>query len=254
MNETTALAMGEQAYQQTKGLSFQNGNGFLLPPQPGLLYNDGSGTNTYDLGDAPVFEDDVVATNVRSFNIKAYDPSPRYINTATDTIVNLLPGYFDLGYIAGIDSTNSNGQFNPRFASGQFEAPTIRATSPILLDCFGHEGRMPPLIEDNRVDPQFPTLINNFDGTQRYGLGDNNTGVVRMRRVWDSWSTTYTNAPSLPIDPTRGPLNNYRPVTPSYPAPYPSALRGIEIQIRLTDPDDKRIKTMTIHQDFSESL
>ena len=41
---------------------------------------------------------------------------------------------------------------------------------------------------------------------------------------------------------------------PSYPAPYTSPLRGIEIQIRVTDPDGKFVKTLTIRQDFSEKL
>ena len=248
----------EAPYQQIRGLTVTGGT-YALPPQPGP-FSDGAGGNLYDLGDSPVFEDDLIATNVRSFNVKAFDPSPRYINSSTGNLVPLLPGYFDLGYISGINPTNNLGQFDARYASGALTVTgsdsntsipysTIIATHPYLLDCFGHEGRIPPLIADYRFDPQYP-YINNV----KNNVGDSTTTVLRMRRVWDSWSTTYTAAPAQHMDPSTGPLSGFAPAIPSYPAPYPSALRGIEIQIRLTDPDDLRIKTMTIRQDFSEKL
>jgi len=208
--------------------------------------------NVYDLGSAPVFEDDLIATNVRSFNIKVFDPNPRYYNSTLNSIVSMLPGYYDLGYIAGINP--ATGAFDPAYASGNLLAPTISATSPYFLDTLGHEGRMPPLTTDNRVDAQYPTYVNSVGNLVDANLGDNNASVLRMRRIWDSWSTTYSVAPALPIDPTLGPLNGFQPVVPSYPAPYNAPLRGIEIQIRLTDPTSKHVKTLTIHQDFSEKL
>jgi hypothetical protein len=86
--------------------------------------------------------------------------------------------------------------------------------------------------------------------------------MPRLRRVWDSWSTDYSSAPStgvnsqatsptfgMPSGPPFGP-----PVYPSYPPPYPAALRGIQIQIRLVDPRNERIKVLTIRQDFSDRL
>ena len=91
---------------------------------------------------------------------------------------------------------------------------------------------------------------------------------MRLRRVWDSWSTDYTNAPAnsinnahattsagntLPAGLPWGPPFQ-PPIYPSYPPPYPAPLRGIQIQIRVTDPSNQRIKTLTIHQDFSDKL
>ncbi len=81
--------------------------------------------------------------------------------------------------------------------------------------------------------------------------------MIRLRRVWDSWSTDYTNAPttgfdpstSFPTGPPFGP-----PVYPSYPPPYPAPLRGIQIQIRVVDPRNARTKVLTIRQDFSDKL
>ena len=44
------------------------------------------------------------------------------------------------------------------------------------------------------------------------------------------------------------------PIYPSYPPPYPAPLRGIQIQIRVADPTNQRIKSLTIRQDFTDKL
>jgi hypothetical protein len=44
------------------------------------------------------------------------------------------------------------------------------------------------------------------------------------------------------------------PIYPSYPAPYPMPLRGLQIQIRVVDPRNERVKVLTIRQDFSDKL
>jgi hypothetical protein len=78
-----------------------------------------------------------------------------------------------------------------------------------------------------------------------------------MRRVWDTWSTDYTNAPAIDINLRGSPLQTApldQPIYPSYPPPYPQALRGIQIQIRVTDPKNEKVKILTIHQDFSDKL
>lgn len=266
--------LNEVAYQQVRGLSAQskiNGTSYWLPTQPGAFSDGTPGTlSAFDLGGASVFEDDVVASNVRSFNVKAFDPSPRYYSTASSTFVSLLPGFYDLGYAAGLNP--ATGTYQTSYAAGVNTVPgtdanvivpgtgaavplsTITGTHPFYLESFGHEGRIPPLTSDLRVDPQYPTFVNGAGSTVPTALGDDTATVVRMRRTWDSWSTTYTDAPALPLDPTTGPISGFAPVVPSYPAPYPAALRGLEIQIRLTDPDDKRIKSITIRQDFTEKL
>ena len=83
-----------------------------------------------------------------------------------------------------------------------------------------------------------------------------NTGVVRLRRVWDSWSTDYSQAPATGVNPNGFPAGPpySPPIYPSYPPPYPAPLRGIQIQIRVTDPTNQRVKTLTIRQDFTDKL
>ncbi|MEO6811364.1 MAG: hypothetical protein ABI353_19820, partial [Isosphaeraceae bacterium] len=127
------------------------------------------------------------------------------------------------------------------------------------LSAFGHEGRIPPLATDNRIDPQYPLDL--IVGSPGYGslrnIGDDANGVVRLRRTFDTWSTDYTNAPAIPASPMSSPMSGppfNNPVYPSYPAPYPQALRGIQIQIRVVDPKNEKIKTLTIRHDFTDKL
>ena len=233
------------------------------------------------------WEDDLIMTGVRSFDIKAYD--------------NALAGYGDLGwgddlrlYLNYIERGQNfqlpnNGQNN---TPGPWNVPLYLGTSsfpippPVTLwppivpqtglsslpggtyystinQTFAHEGRMPPLVEDQRFDAQWgaassylpsgSTFLQTYSGN----IGDDNPGIVRLRRVWDSWSTEYSKAPSSGVYPegsSAGPLTGTPPVYPSYPAPYPAPLRGIQIQIRVTDPSNQRVKSITIRQDFTDKL
>ncbi len=224
--------------------------GFRNSPQP---FNDGIGTYSMfalvSAGNLTAvwsgsWEDDLVMTGVRSFDVKAYD--------------NTFPGYVDLGW--------GDDQRLTRFTTIPYLLGTVYPTTwnglnyDTLAQTFAHEGRMPPLVGDYRYDAQlgqvpvgyFGTAYPNYDGN----VGDNNTTVTRLRRVWDSWSTDYSRAPGtgvlasgFPAGPPFTP-----PVYPSYPPPYPAPLRGIQIQIRVTDPTNQRIKTLTIRQDFTDKL
>jgi type II secretory pathway component PulJ len=165
-------------------------------------------------------EDDLILSNVRSFDIKGLDP--------------VLNQYVDLGYLNQLTGTTTLVDFN---GDGISDGQTYQT--------LGHEGRIPPLIADGRADPQFPALLPN--------IGDDTASVVRLRRVWDSWSTDYSNVPAQTLDPRQGPpVTN--PPYPSYPPPYPAPLRGIQIQVRVVDPTNQRIKLHTIRQDFSDKL
>jgi len=219
-----------------------SGNANLLPPT-GDPFADGAGSASFVLaGNQFVpWQDDLIMTGVRSFDVKAYDDA--------------FPGYVDLGW--GDDTrlptllptSASDNVGGTSFLSATPVATIVRGATFPTLQTFAHEGRIPPLQNDLRPDAQFPTLSTN--------IGDNQATVMRLRRVWDSWSTDYTQTPAtgidsvtnLPIGPPFGP-----PIFPSYPAPYPQALRGIQIQIRVVDPRNERVKSLTIRQDFSDNL
>ena len=215
-----------------------------LPPVSGQInadrssqvFNDGAGGPAY-LMPFIVWEDDLILTGVRSFDVKAYDPSASYYGQ--------VAGYYDLGYATLLAGT---------------PAGVFSGTNP---QGFGHEGRIPPLTSDRRVDPQWPALYwpnANPPGYLPNSIGDDGNSVIRLRRTYDTWSTTYSRAPATPSNPLLAPpfLNNgttpYRPVYPSYPAPYPVPLRGIQVQIRVVDPQNQHAKVLTIRHDFSDKL
>jgi hypothetical protein len=254
-----------------------NYGGSLLPPvlnafNPDGVGSTGNATSFWDFepnSGNPVFDptnanytparllwdDDLILTNVRSFDVKAYDPDAALYNA-----INFYnAGYYDLGYGVGTPAIGASA--NP--PSGlQTNSLLLSGTPTSLWDDnnnprgFGHQGRMPPFVSDNRLNPLRPF---NLNGTPN-NVGDNGSNVVRLARVFDTWSTAYTSAPDVDVNGNGAPINllsgnaNFLPIYPSYPAPYPAALRGIQIQIRVSDPRGERTKVLTIRHDFTDNL
>ena len=196
-------------------------------------YTDGSGSATFATipGDDSnltlwklLIDEDLVLTNVRSFDVKVLDP---YTNL-----------YVDLGFN---DVNPQNSNMPGDLGSAQF----------IFANSLGHEGRMPPLTADGRLDSQFPYI----NGTPN-NVGDDAAGVRRLRRVYDTWSTDYTHPPYQTLDPSYWPYpgSTNTPPLPGYSAPYPAPLRAIQVQIRVVDPKNSRLKSLTIRHDFTDRL
>jgi prepilin-type N-terminal cleavage/methylation domain-containing protein len=241
----------------------------LLPPvyQPGTANTpfsfDGAGSATFVAAQPaansvvpilpnPLWEDDLILTNVRSFDIKAYDANAPLYNTNVNGLFSA--GYHDLGYGSASYLNGMTGsaaiQTNVPF---QTVNPNGVSNEPMG---FGHEGRIPPLPQDYRYHPRWQ----GGNGTTTFGnIGDPSNGVIRLTRVWDSWSTDYTKAPDSDYF-TNGFVPGFNlspllpPIYPSFPAPYPSPLRGIQIQIRVADPRNERSKVLTIRHDFTDKL
>lgn len=253
---------------------------YRTTPQPNT---DGLGHFTFasSFGGAKVdflwqqsWEDDLIQTGVRSFDVKAYDDSfGDYVDLGWGNDLRKYVGYKSaatlataeaplLGHRTGspyLVTINQVDVINPLFfwppGTDNSWPPTLGAsTFDLVHQTFAHEGRIPPRVADNRPDHQNP----GFNGN----LGDDNGAVIRLRRVWDSWSTDYSYAPANSVYTASSSLQNGQrlgppnspPVYPSYPPPYPMALRGLQIQIRVVDPRNERLKALTIHQDFSNKL
>lgn len=167
-----------------------------------------------------IWEEDLILTGVRSFDVKAYENSPGYWDPNNNAFFSMAAGYYDLGYA---DKDNQSGNYQYVYA------PDLNLT-------LNHEGRIPPTSLDNRFDPQTGA-----------SLADNTSSTLRLLRVWDTWSTDYMYPPGA-ISPSS---TSYYP---AYPPPYPVPLRGVQVQIRLVDPDDEHIRTLTIRQDFTDKL
>ena len=226
------------------------------------LPNWNTGTTLWQLS----WEDDLIMSGVRSFDVKAFD--------------NALQNYADLGWgddlrVYPLGQAKNVPPFlagNPDYSTTGVSYPPLAAIQNQFVDyinhSFAHEGRMPPLIHDNRLDSQYPNpnYVNYANYVPQYGLntsyssnvGDNSNGIVRLRRVWDSWSTDYSRAPAIGVNtvangfPAGPPFSP--PIYPSYPPPYPAPLRGIQIQVRVVDPTNQRVKQLTIRQDFTDKL
>ena len=136
-------------------------------------------------------------TGVRSFDVKAYD--------------NSLAGFADLGW--GDDVRFAASVLSPSKASGTFLAgnsdysgnsqypPQVGVQGTpfdYINQTFLHEGRIPPLVEDLRIDAQYGLATYALPANNTYtgNIGDDSLGIVRLRRVWDSWSTEYSKAPA----------------------------------------------------------
>ena len=205
-----------------------------------------------------VWEDDLLLSGVRSFDVKAYDPNAPLYNFPANGPFSA--GYHDLGYgansyVAGLSSMTFNGmtvQATPPAGVPFFQTTNADGTSNPPQG-FGHEGRIPPIPSDFRYHPRRSFFYDTAGKLNPYNIGDANRGVIRLTRVWDSWSTDYTNAPDSDFF-LHGLSNTAPALYPSFPPPYPSALRGIQIQIRLVDPRGEKAKSITIRHDFTDKL
>ena len=131
----------------------------------------------------------------------------------------------------------------------------------LINQTFAHEGRMPPLVEDNRSTPS-------SDVASGYYAAPNTptraTSAMTTRRWSACGGSGIPGPPSTARPRARGNPGTRRvlpggaavppPIYPSYPPPYPAPLRGIQIQIRVADPTNQRVKTLTIRQDFTDKL
>ncbi|MGE3820453.1 MAG: hypothetical protein AB7I30_13645, partial [Isosphaeraceae bacterium] len=223
------------------------------------------------------WEDDLILTGVRSFDVKAYDPSfGDYVDLGWGNDLRKYLGYIPAATLANAEApvlghrtdylgTDAGGVrvifdnfYWPPYNTNNWPPISGANQFNLIHDTFAHEGRIPPRVVDNRPDYQFPFRNRN--------IGDDNASVVRLRRVWDTWSTDYTNPPvsgivTNPNDPRflgkTGIDENdpdSLPIYPSVPPPYPMALRGIQIQVRVVDPRNEHLKVLTIRQDFSDKL
>ena len=245
---TQALGLRPLAPQAAYMLT---GTNFLTPltllgsastaPPP---YSDGAGSASFVAlpgANNRLWEDDLILTNVRSFDIKAYDPDAPLYNTPANGLFSV--GYLDLGYGApsylGGWASNAGGPVVPPFQTSG------------IPQGFGHEARMPPITNDFRIHPKRPLYRNANGTTSPYNIGDNSPGVTRLVRTFDTWSTAYIDVHDTDLALNGSPNSaNPNPIYPSFPPPYPSTLRGLQVQIRVTDARGERTKVLTIRHNF----
>ena len=206
-------------------------------PQP---YTDGFGANNVffaansQLWSPYGWEDDLIMTNVRSFDIKVYDNSlSGYADLGWGddprVTAQLAPPFLGFAAALGVQQQIPYLAGNLDFVSGNYQTPAYANVNYGLYDLinqtFAHEGRMPPLVSDARFDAQFGAAVSYLPSTSPFlpanggfytgNIGDNSNGIVRLRRVWDSWSTDYSKAPGVGVAPTVPPRRSRRTSPPA---------------------------------------
>jgi len=175
--------------------------------------------------------EDVVLTNVIGFDVKVWDPQAPVVS---DGNVVLQPG--DPGYPAALqDALGPNPTFQV-MAYGAY-VDLGYGGSAVLAAAGDRRSGLADLYPDNTTPRVFPTrvydtwsLYYEHDGTDQWndglvdlgtdGFDNNNDGVVDDSAEMEA------------------------------PPPYPVPLRGIQVRIRVFEPDTKQIREVTVVQDF----
>jgi hypothetical protein len=178
-----------------------------------------------NFGDAELFAngtrtaDDLVLTNVLSFDIKVWDPLVVVRKDAQG--LEWLPG--EAGY-----ATATNVRQGAYVNLG-YENVTASTAPSNVGELYYHWG-----------DPK--STLN---------------ATATSAKVYDSWCTIYDYAPnpSTGVRANDGFDNNSLGIVDNegertYAAPYPAPLRGVQIKIRVFEPDSRATKEVTIQQDF----
>ncbi len=164
----------------------------------------------------PRVGEDVILTNVLSFDVKAWDPGASILLVGGES---LMPG--------------DNAYSSP-------PAGWITASRGAYVD-LGYASTNPSL--------------SSFSG-----MPDTNSGLSSLR-VWDTWSIHYEHdgidqgGAAGSDEGTNGFDDNNDgvvddPDEQEAPPPYNVPLRGIQIKIRVFDPDSQQIREVTVQHDF----
>lgn len=181
------------------------------------------------LGSGTRVADDVILTNVISFDVKAYD------TTFEDPITgNLVGRYVDLGYNNTV--CDHNGYVaNNNLAKGLSHRGHIRSglNAVATTDARVYDTYTNHYESDGIRESTAPTTTNPVIDATTNG-NDDNGNVVIDESVYDGDPDPTTSASGE---------NETAP-------PYPIPLRGIQVKIRIFEPDSRQIREVTVVQDF----
>jgi prepilin-type N-terminal cleavage/methylation domain-containing protein len=177
--------------------------------------------------------EDVIMTNVIGFDVKAWDPTAPIITNSAQTAV-LLPG--DPGYIAllssgscGVVGTGAYVDLNYLYAYRKGGGNTYSST-------FSGSGDPHSGLQGTDVSPG-PT--------------------TPACSVYDTWCTRFENYNGF-VDKSHDGFDDGSPNIGVVDAgnkkvawpPYPTPLRGIQVKIRVYEPDSRQVREVTVAQSF----
>jgi type II secretory pathway component PulJ len=219
-----------------------NPNDLSNPPFPLDLWTNDARHRIADnyLGDSNRVADDVILTNVIGFDVKAWEPA--------------RGEYVDLGYeLRPAPDPVSLPPDIKHYPAEVFPDDSPGYPGPLMPgEVFYHRGY------GKTNAPQlgyYAYLL----GCYRY----DSRHIYYAPRVYDTWSTHYENVGLYGLDATVYPPGrgtngfdddgngivddeNEKITSPPYPVP----LRGIQVKIRIFEPDSRQVREVTVVQDF----
>ncbi|MEN6498799.1 MAG: hypothetical protein ABFD16_31215, partial [Thermoguttaceae bacterium] len=238
-----------------------------LNPHPSSLQDPATGVLKAHIG--PRIGEDVVLTNVISFDVKAWDPGAP-VMMLTSNGPTLLPG--DRGYLAAV-RTYVNLSAADQVKPATWPRPISYGAYVDLnyLCQLGTASTTPeyalPYYADAR-NPANVLMFHSAGNTRSRVRGTNpptssGTGSNPSIRaaVYDTWSTHFeydgadTDGTLGTDQGTNGFDDNNDGVVDDaneqeMPPPYAASLRGIQVRIRVFDPASRQIREVTVVQDF----
>jgi prepilin-type N-terminal cleavage/methylation domain-containing protein len=184
--------------------------------------------------------EDVIMTNVLGFDIKVWDPgAPIFASNAGGSPIAVLPG--DVTPVA---------------------YTSLLGGTPVSYGAYVNLGYAPGY---NAVAPRPPTHFNGLGDPRSYLQAGTASplmaGVTPNVAVYDTYTNQYDND-GLDQDGVAGAdqasngfddnaIGGIDDVTErELPPPYPFPLRGIQITIRVIEPDTQQIREIVVQQDF----
>lgn len=221
------------------------------------------------------YADDVLLTHVLSFDVKAWDPTAPTLQTDT-TFGGAPPGTYvpgDPGYVQIINAWAAAGlttlqtylqpkQTSPTQPTGQFGGYGYVVAQGAYVDL----NYLGPVIQQYLTATP-PTMaqalagVSNFAGPGVSQFGSTWSTGSGLAMVYDTGCFDYEhdgidqNQNGIIDDFTNGLDDNGIGGVDDLtevegPTPYPVPLKGIQIRIRVFDPDSRQIREVTVTEDF----
>lgn len=236
-------------------------NGAIYAFSGGFQPNAATNTNANQSYDGSTrVSDDVILTNVISFDVKAWDPNAPIIsdNPTTGVALNPLPGgssvYMpgDVGYMQLMNNWANSAAGNVLTFQQTVQQHTVGIGAYVDLNYMQS-------VSSNFTPTSAMygaiTSLSNFAGP---GLALKSSG---LGAVYDTGSFTYENdgfdqnGDGIVDNFTNGLDDNGVGGVDDVseiegPTPYPVPLKGIQVKIRVFEPDSRQIREVTITEDF----
>jgi hypothetical protein len=257
------------------GFPHQVNPGYLVP-FGGALSSGSSGTYSVVTSNAR-YGEDVLLTNVVSFDVQAWDPTaPVYTSSTTPplAVTPTDPGFpyptslptRTLADLAGLVGNPSKPQpsnvgafvdlnwFNLSWDGTASAVPWSSSSigGPATMSPFYSRGRMltPPTALNNQLLASAPST---FDINNSWMFGNAGSGNPA---TYDTWSTHYEHdginqvtGGTTNADPSSSGFQDNANYTETSP-PYPVPLRGIKITIRCYEPDSRQMHEVSVVESF----